>query len=123
MFDYEAAVGTANELIEFFGQEITLVKVTKSGTDYAPTVETANHTVIAADLMQEVMPVRRDGNPDNMIGKSERVLYVAAKGLAAGIEPTKDDRVTVKGKEHQIVSVEPLAPAGTTVFWTVRLAG
>ena len=46
-----------------------------------------------------------------------RTLLIGATGIA----PRKDDILTVRGVEHSITAVMPLAPGGVDLLWKVEL--
>lgn len=54
----------------------------------------------------------------SLVTRKARVLTVST----AGATPQKDDTITVRGDEHQIEAVMPLAPGGVDLLYEVELA-
>lgn len=114
-FDYAGAVATANALIADFGQAGALVRAgAATGPAYNPTpgapVDHACTFVVDSFRKDEV-----DGT--SVLQTDLKVLL--AQGSLA-IEPATSDKLKVAGKPIDILKVEPLAPGGVTVFWTLQ---
>lgn len=109
-FDYPAAQAVATELIEFFGSTATLEKPgTMTGPAHNQTAGPATtSTVKAVEVESELTD--RDGN---RVERADKVFYIAADAT----EPGKDDRLQFQGDWYSIVSVMPLSPAGTNVYF------
>jgi len=113
-FDYARAQATAARLIANFGATASLIKVTSSGDEFAPTrTEAAPVAITVVDLERE----QRDAT-GTLVGESVRTLYMS---VVAGVVPEKGDKVVVKTVEHEIDSVATLAPASTDVLYMIEL--
>lgn len=115
-FDYARARATTTRLLERFGQAATLRQVTGTGGDpWEPTTTTTDVTVTVAILDYSAEEV--DGT---VIRKSDRRVYMVADGSTV---PAPDDALVIAGKTFQVVSVEPLDPAGTAVYFELQARG
>lgn len=113
-FDYTRSVATADRLIAKFGQAGTLRRSTSTGPAYNPTAGVpADHPctfVVDAFKNNEV-----DGS---RVLASDKKILLAKDGPA--IEPSASDKLLIGGVVHTIVNVEPLAPGGVVVMWTLQ---
>lgn len=101
----------ADEMIAEFGQAATLRRPTNSGPAWDPTItwaETGCTVVVTEFSNREV-----DGT---------RVLATDKKVLMAvpAIAPATSDRLAIGGVEYSIERVEPLAPGGVSVMFTLQ---
>lgn len=55
--------------------------------------------------------------PGGLVTRKARVLTIST----AGTTPVKKDRITVRGVEHEIQAVMPLAPGGVDLLYEVEL--
>ncbi len=115
-FDYAGARATAERMIRRFGQPGMLRRVTATGADYDPeqTVEDFDCLMVALDYDQQFV-----GN--TLIVSGDRMVYLSTEGLA--VTPDLSDRLVIGGVEHAVVSIAPLSPAGTVVFWQIQARG
>ena len=112
-FDYAASAATAQRLIARFGQDATLNRMVNSGTEWAPTQTPDDKTIKVVDLNQVI------GSEEEGSGTlTKRTLLVST---SAGVEPKKEDKVTIGGKKHEIEDVRPLRPGGVAVLYEVDL--
>jgi hypothetical protein len=112
--DYLEDVADADEMIAEFGQAGTLRRQTATGPDYNPTVITIDHACIFAVLDY----ANREVDGSRILASDKKVL------LARGdldIVPTLSDELLVGGAAHSILDVQPLAPAGIVVLWTIQI--
>lgn len=115
-FDYSRARATATRLLKRFGQAATLRQVTGTGGDpWEPTTTTTDVTVTVA-----VLDYRAEEVDGTVIKRSDRRVYMAADGSTA---PATDDALVIAGKTFRLVSVEPLTPAGTAVYFELQARG
>ena len=113
-FDYAKSAATADRLITRFGQAATLIRqVQISGPDYDPTFAKQSRDCTIAVLDYENREI--DGT---RIQAGDKKVLVSAVGLSP--EPSTVDRIDIGDEEHAIISVKPLSPAGTPVFYEVQ---
>lgn len=112
-FDYARARATAERLIANFGQSATLTKTANTSTAYNPTRTATGYTCIAA-----VLDFRNSEIDGTLIKQGDKKAYVSTRGLA--VSPAVHDTLTIGGEVHAILTVTPLAPAGTVVYWEVQ---
>jgi hypothetical protein len=112
-FDYSRARATAERLIARFGQSATIRRTTRSGPAYDPTTASADYPCKAARLAYSDKQI--DGS---RIRDSDSLVYLSIAGLT--IAPTEQDQIIIGGVAHEIVTVKPLSPAGTVVFFEIQ---
>ncbi len=113
-FDYARAETTAQRLIKRFGQAVTLTKTTDALIAYDPKQTETSYTVQAAQLNYNEKDI--DGT---LIQTDDRLVYISTEGLA--VIPEVDDTLTINSVDLNIISIMPLAPAGTVVYWKVQV--
>jgi hypothetical protein len=118
-FDYLASRDDADELIQEFGQAVSVRIVTDSGADPSePTQTTSDKATYAAIVAYSKSQI--DGKD---ILRTDRRAYVAAGPLAA-LGVTDFDttaRLVVGGVPITIMQVDPINPAGTVVAYDVQI--
>lgn len=107
--DYAEDKADADELIAEFGQEGKVLKYTKTGSDYNPTITFPEHDCIFAVLEYE----NREVDGTRVLVTDKKVLL--AKGDLS-FDPSKDDKLKIGGVDHTIIRSDPFAPGGTTLF-------
>lgn len=112
-FDYGESLATANELIDEFGKDVTLLKRVRSGPTHAPVYSDTPFVVKCVELAKE----KRDKS-GTLTGTTSRRLLIAGDAAAS---PEKDDKVIIGGKSVEIDVVKTLNPADTVVLYTVWL--
>lgn len=112
-FDYARSRATADRLIAKFGQTGAVRRPTATGPDYNPTITTADHTATFAVMEYESNEI--DGS--RILATDKKVLLKAG---SLAVTPNTTDKLVIGGIEHSIVRVEPLAPGGTVVMWTLQ---
>jgi len=112
-FNYARSQATASRLIAKFGMTGAIVRLTKSGPSYDPTVTEASHACVLVDL--DYKDTLIDGSN---IKRGDRMVYVAMQGL--DIVPSVADKITINTVQHAIISVKPLSPAGLVVFYEIQ---
>lgn len=113
-FDYGELRDTASELIAEFGQSASLIPVTVADAWNPAPTEGTPVTITVVDLNEQI----RD-SAGMLTGETKRTLIVST---AAGVTPTKRDKITLGGAKHEIAEVRPLAPGGVVLLWEVDLA-
>jgi hypothetical protein len=115
VFDYAETKADADELIAEFGQAGTLSRPTSTGPTYNPTAGApASYpvTFVVTDFdVREIDGAR--------IKATDKKVLLANGALA--IEPATSDNLLIGGVSHSIEDVQPLAPGGVTVFWTLQV--
>lgn len=120
-YDYQSDADTAVDLLEEFGQSVTLTSKTSGA--YSPStgiaaVTTSTQTVNAVSLDY----VSRDID-GTLIKAGDKRLLIAPK-TTAGITltaPVVDDTVLVGSMTYTIKSVKPLSPAGTVILFDCNI--
>ncbi len=112
-FDYSGVQSTAERLVRRFGQDATLTRVTQGGEPYDPVTSETEFACQAAVTTYSQSLV--DGT---RIRADDRQIYLSTEDLT--ITPTTADTLTVGGVELSIISVRPLNPGGTVVFYEIQ---
>ncbi len=114
-FDYGRFKATADRLLARFGQPGILRRPTASGTAYNPTAGSPQD--YACTLVVDAYS-NRDVDGTRVRATDKKVLLATG---ALAIEPATADKLVIGGVEHTIERVEPLAPGGVTVMWTLQV--
>lgn len=116
-YDYTEDAETAAELLEEFGQEVTLISQTVGA--YSPAtgsaaVTTSEQTVNAVSLDYSSRDI--DGS---LIKVGDKRLLVAPKTTYGDdlVAPSVDDTVTVGSTIWTLKNIKTLSPAGTVVLY------
>lgn len=113
-FDYERPAGTAERMIERYGQAATLRRTANSGPAHNPTQTSTDYavTVVVTDYANSEV----DGT--RVLATDKKALMARA---ALEIEPNvTTDKLIVGGVAHSLMRVETLAPGGVTILWTLQ---
>lgn len=113
-YDYSRPKASADRLIAKFGQAGTLRRSTSTGPAYNPTAG-APADYACTFVVDSFKAFEVDGTRV----KASDLKVLLAKGSLA-IEPSVSDKLLIGGVAHTIVNVEPLAPGGVTVMWTLQ---
>ena len=113
--DWAAIAGEVGAGLSEAGFTAMLIKAgTQTGPAYNPTFGApSTHTITVVDTRERV----RDQN-GTLVGQTMRTLLVSA---ADGVVPSKNDKIAIDGKDHEISEVRPLAPGGVNVLYKVDL--
>lgn len=114
-FDYTRSATTAAKLIAKFGQAGSF-KRTAAGTGpaYDPgDGATTSHACTLVDL--EYNDHEIDGT---LIRTGDKKVFVSTSGVS--ITPAVSDRLVIGDASYEIMSIKPLAPGGTVVFWEIQ---
>lgn len=113
-FDYSEIAAEAHLLLQEFGAPATITIFGSPG--YSNGTATPSETVVNTTACVFAYPTKLiDGV---VIQQGDQQAYVSAVGLTL---PKAGDRFTWQGKAHTIVSVKPLAPAGTLVLCELQV--
>ncbi len=107
---------TAERLIREKGQAVTYRHVVNG--EYDPATGAAGTTVTNHPARAAVFGFKNSDIDGTLILKTDKRVLLACDSLA--VEPSKDGRLQIGGVDHEIVSVEPIAPAGTAVVYIVQ---
>jgi hypothetical protein len=114
--DYASLALTADDLIGEFGSTGTLTRVTPG--DYDPDTATATPASTTTQSIKAVVIDYEHKYVDGTLIKTgDKQCFVSAKDITA---PAQGDRLTWFGIDYQLVSVTPLAPAGTVLFYELQ---
>lgn len=72
--------------------------------------------VFTVTVIDDGIKNRYDGG--SLIVRQARVLTIGATGVV----PAMDDLITVRGTEHRVTVVSPLAPGGTDLLYECEIA-
>lgn len=111
-FDYAEMQAVAEELIAEFGMVGTIIRDTKTGPAYNPSIIPTPYpcTLVVLDYEDD----RIDGT---LIKRTDKLIYVAASNLPINIE--ESDRVAAIDT-YAIIRSKPLSPAGMTVYYEIQ---
>lgn len=122
-FDYtKVRDGAVTRLMDRFGQDVTVKVRTGKTRDLGAGTSTpaySDKTVRAAILDYKLSEI--DGTQVQRGDK--RALINPADTSGTAFTMTGHDKVTFDSKEHEVVHVEPVSPAGTTVLYKAQLRG
>ena len=112
---YTRLQGTATKLLDKYGQgTISHIRDGEpTGPSYDPTPGQAVVTPVTASVKGASARYVQDG-------------FISAQDLELicsvfGFDPVQSDRFSIDGRELQVIMVEPIPAAGTTVAWRVFL--
>lgn len=112
-FDYARPKATADRLLTRYGQAGKLLKYTKSGPAYDPVITWPEHDCTFAVMEY----ANREVDGTRVLATDKKVIL--AKG-SLSVDPTTADKLKIGTVEHSIIRVEPLAPGGVTVMFTLQ---
>lgn len=117
-FDYLESRDDADELIEEFGQTVSLRRVAASGTEWEPVLTPTDYATKGVILDYNVRQI--DGV--NILITDRRALVAAGPLTTLGITSiAPPDSLVVASVAIPIVRAIPLAPAGTVVMYDCQL--
>lgn len=87
----------------------------KQATPWDAPVDIAGD-VFSVTILDDGIKNRYDGG--SLIVRQVRVLTIGATGVV----PAMSDLITVRGVEHRVTAVMPLAPGGTDLLYEVEIA-
>lgn len=129
-FDYAKSAATAARLIKRFGQEGAIRRRTQAETGGQPTnpwehPDDVPGEIPAADVDYPatlvVLEYTLGERENSLIQNSDKKVFISTEGLE--VEPTEADQLVVQGRALEIVTLMPLAPAGTVVFYEAQARG
>jgi hypothetical protein len=113
-FNYARTRATAERLISRFGQTGALRRTTSSADPFNPVQTTVDHACTFA-----VLDYAKSAVDGTLIRQTDQMVYLSTSGLT--IQPETTDLLVVGGSPLTVVSVKPLSPAGTVVFWELQV--
>lgn len=114
-FNYDRLKATADRLIAAAGQAATLTHPgAKTGTPHNPTIGTPTPEAVTV-VVEDYRNFEVDGA---RIQATDKKVLLARSDLVAA--PTTADTLTIGGDVHAIVSVKPLSPGGTALYYEVQ---
>ena len=117
-FDYSRPRETARRLIARFGKDAKLIKRVASGPEWDRSFEEFPHDIKLVEINQEI----RNASGD-LTFQRKKMVYISTEGLAAGIQPSKEDLIEVNGERIGIERPMALQPGDMILLWEVELAG
>jgi len=117
-FDYLESRDDADELIEEFGQTVSLRRNASSGTAWEPTLTPTDYATKAAILDYTLRQI--DG--ENILRTDRRALVAAGPLTALGVTSiAPPDSLVVGAVAIPIVRAVPLAPSGVIVMYDCQI--
>lgn len=118
-FDYVESRFDADELIEEFGQTVSIRRTTNSGTEWEPTQATTDYPTFGA----RVAFTWKQLKAGNVLATDQRWMIAAGPLVALGVEPAVADVLVVGGVVvGTIAPLDPLNPGGVAVFFDCRVS-
>lgn len=105
--------GVAEAMIVLFGGNGTIRRLTATGPAHDPDLAATDYACQLVVLDYEKREI--DGT---LVRQGDRKVYVSTEGLT--ISPETADQLVIGGEAWAIVSVKPLSPAGTVLFWEIQ---
>ena len=113
---YDEAEAVAEELLEEFGQAVTIAHVTSGEYDIETgTVTKSSATENGFGVVGNYTNSSIDGT---LILRGDKRLLLSADGVT---EPKPQDLVGINGVTHTVINCEPLSPAGTVLIYKCQL--
>ena len=117
-FDYGEAQDDADDLIAEFGRAISLRRIVNTGTAWAPSQSSTDFATTGARVDFTLKQIQSG----NILDTDERWLVAAGPLDAQGVTTiTPSDLIVIGGVARSIVRADPLAPAGTAVFFDCQV--
>jgi hypothetical protein len=114
--DWSAVAAEVAAAIGEVGFAATLIKPgVYTGPDYDPTPSAPVEYLVT--VIDDAIRVRDQSGA--LTRETVRVLTIGATGVV----PAKADRVRVRGLEHEIMAVMPLAPGGVDLLYELEISG
>lgn len=108
----------AERLIRDKGQLVSLRK--PASGDYDPESATASLTpTIYTDIPAAVVAYKNTDIDGTLIKKGDKKVLMACDTLT--VEPEVNDELVIAAVVHSIKAVDPLAPGGTSVIYTLQV--
>ncbi len=114
-FDYIESRDDADELIQDFGQAVAVRRTTNSGTQWAPTQATADHSTYAA----RVEFTFRQLQGGNVQASDQR--WLVAAGPLGSVVPSPTDKLVVNSVPVEIIRADAISPAGVAVMYDCQV--
>lgn len=130
-FDYAAAAASALELIQEFGQSVTMTRTSAgtfdpgAGSISGATTQTQTVVVVSLPASGGTVQAFDDRLRQELIAGRLRFFYMAptlADGSALTFVPKPGDLLTFEGKKWELAGSTPLNPAGTPVLYNIAAA-
>lgn len=117
MEDWAAVAAEVADAIASVGFTAALRRAPiKQATPWDAPVDIAGE-VFDITILDDGIKNRYDGG--SLIVRQARVLTIGATGIV----PAMDDLITVRGVEHRVTAVMPLAPGGTDLLYECEISG
>ena len=113
---YDNLAKTAQSLITRFGAACVLTRTT--GGTYSPTTRAeAGGTTTTVNCNGVRLEYNNNEIDGEMVQKGDFKLYINTQGGA----PAIDDNALFDGVTYRVMDITPLSPAGTAVYYELRL--
>ena len=113
---------SADRMIEAKGLAVTLTR--RAAGAYNPATGAASITTTTQSGKGVILPIVAGRNrPGESIVEADSQCILSGLTSAGAVltAPRVGDRVTASGREYDVVAVEPLAPAGLDIIYTLGL--
>lgn len=116
-FNYPGTAATATRLLKRFGAPAALIRA-----DGPPVYDPETGSTAPADVSTPttagVFAYDQKFIDNTLILQGDQLAY-----CVPGVEPRQGDRFQWRGKVYAVISVKPIAPAGTPVLFEAQLRG
>ena len=112
--DYSSLSTTANNLIKDFGQTVTFTR--NGSVTYSPTtgVSSSSQSTYSANIV--LFDQLKIEGAENSLAEKE---FPAS--MASSTAPEIGDTATINSESYRIVTVNPIQPASTVIYYELRL--
>jgi hypothetical protein len=117
-FDYGDIASTADELLTEYGQSCILGSAPDG--DYDPSTATADFESVSHPATAAIFAYPQRYIDGTLIRVGDKRALVSPVGLT--VDPKPGDTLTdAAGALFQVIDAKAIAPAGTTVLWTLQV--
>lgn len=132
-FDYSGLLSTAQELIAFFGRDVTLER--RSSASASPTRPWGAPATSGADVLSVIVKAAfldtakgadanvsvgiSGGGQTSITGKTSRVLVAAQASIT--IEAGPEFHIIDNGRRWEVTSAKTIKPGGTMIYYDLQV--
>lgn len=116
-FNYPGTAATATRLLKRFGAPATLIRA-EGPPVYDPETGQTAPADVSTPTTAAVFAYDQKFIDGTLILQGDQQAY-----CMPGVEPMQGDRFQWQGKVYTVITVKPLAPAGTPVLFAAQIRG
>lgn len=105
---YTRLEATAKRLIEKYGKDATLTKITNSGPAHNPTQTESTSTVKMVETGYSLT-----NRNESLVQAGDKLGLIST----AGESPELKDKITIDSVKYNIIDLQPLNPGGVTLLF------